>query len=154
VRIAPDPETLMATRDLILSSRRSIPARVLDVQVSRAGGPGGQHVNKTSTKIDLRVDLNAVRDLFRDDEWERIQTQLGSRLDKDGRLMLTSSETRSQETNLDAALARAESLLKAALVPPKARKKTRPSKGSKERRLKAKRQNSERKQSRNFKYDG
>ncbi|MCC6672744.1 MAG: aminoacyl-tRNA hydrolase [Planctomycetes bacterium] len=135
-------------RDLHLPGGLVLPARLLDVSFSRGGGPGGQNVNKVATKADLRLDLAAAAAFLRPGDLERIRDVLAARLDPEGRLMVVSSEHREQARNVAAALARMEALLRTALHRPKARRRTRPSRGSVLRRLEEKRHRGERKRER------
>jgi ribosome-associated protein len=91
-------------------------------------------VNKVSTKIDLRVDLARIEGLA-DDARARLSRLVQNRLDADGRLVVVSQATRNQARNLEDARARVAELIRAALVTPRRRVKTRPSAGAKRRRL-------------------
>lgn len=122
----------------------SIPEEELEVSFARSGGPGGQHVNTSSTKVELRFDLAGTPSLDTTQK-QRVQAALGGRITKEGVLVLTSSEHRSQTRNREAAVARFVSLVSDALRPPRQRRRTRPTRRSKERRLEAKRQQSQKK---------
>jgi ribosome-associated protein len=103
----------------------------------RSGGPGGQHVNKTATKIELSFNIITSKGLT-DSEKERLKQKLGSRISSEGSITLQSSGTRSQFRNKAIAIERMLELLKLNVRVAKPRKKTKPSKSAIERRLKAK----------------
>ncbi len=122
---------------LIISPDLVIPDEELEWKFIRSSGPGGQNVNKVASAAQLRflLPLNsslgaAVRN--------RLRRLAGSKLVDDGSILFKSMSERSQEQNRRAALDRLEALIRAALVEPKIRKKTRPTKGSKERRIESK----------------
>jgi ribosome-associated protein len=100
----------------------------------RAAGPGGQHVNTTSSAVQLRFDVRRSPSLP-DDVRRRLERLAGSRLTRDGVLVLQAQGHRSQKRNREEALARLVALVRAAARPPTPRKPTRPSKASKHRRL-------------------
>jgi len=124
-----------------------VPEDELEIRATRAGGPGGQHVNKASTRIEVVWDIAASPSLS-DDQRARLLAKLESRLDRRGRLRVVAEEHRSQRRNLTTAVARLRALVEAALKVPKPRKRTRPSKAAIERRLATKRQRSARKRDR------
>jgi ribosome-associated protein len=100
----------------------------------RAGGPGGQHVNTTATAVQLRFDVRQSPSLP-DDVRRRLERLAGSRLTRDGVLVLQAQAHRSQKRNREEVLARLVDLVREAARPPVPRKKTRPSKAAKRRRL-------------------
>lgn len=114
---------------------------------SRSGGPGGQHVNTTSSKITLNWSP-ADSSVFDEHQKRRIQRRLGNRINKEGVLSIDASDHRSQHRNKEIAQERLAELIRNALRQRKKRKRTRPTRGSIERRLKAKRVRSERKKTR------
>lgn len=122
----------------------TVPEDELEVAFTRSGGPGGQHVNTSSTKVELRFDVDATQRLT-DEQKRRVHAALGNRITKDGVLVLTSSEHRSQTRNREAVIARFATLVGDALRPPRRRQRTRPTRASKERRLEAKRRRSDKK---------
>ena len=125
----------------------AIPRSELTARATRAGGPGGQHVNTSSTRIELL--WNPTRSHALDGALRsRLIEQLASRLDGAGNIRVVSAEHRSQLQNRQAAEARLAELVRKALVVPKPRKKTKPTKASKERRLEAKKQRGEKKKRR------
>ncbi len=121
-----------------------IPLAELAFRATRSGGPGGQHVNTSSTRVELWWHLDGSPSLSLDDR-ARARARLRSRLTDDGWLRVVSAETRSQTRNRQAALDRFVTLLQEALEVPRPRKATRPSRASRERRLLAKRRQSTRK---------
>lgn len=103
----------------------------------RASGPGGQHVNKTSSAVELRFDVRNAAALS-DEVKARLERLAGSRLTLEGVIVLFAQESRSQELNRQAARARLVELIRRALHKPKPRKATRPTYASKLRRLEGK----------------
>lgn len=124
-----------------------IPRAELAFRTSRSGGPGGQHVNTSSTRVE--VIWNVLRSAaLSEDERSRLIAKLWSRLDRDGNIRVTASEFRSQARNRDAAVERLAATVRKALVIPRARKRTRPGRRAVETRLREKRQRSEKKRER------
>jgi len=127
--------------------RYVVPDDELVIRASRAGGPGGQHVNKASTRIEVVWDVTTSPSLS-DERRTRLLARLGGRLDRRGRLRVVSDASRSQRRNLETAVARLRATVQEALRVPKPRKRTRPTQASVERRLEAKRQRGARKRER------
>ena len=115
-----------------------LPLSELEYRASRSGGPGGQHVNTSSTRVEVWWDVAGSAALSADQR-ERLLQKLAPRLDSNGRLRLVSSGTRSQLRNREAVTERLRDVVAAALVLPKKRKPTRPSRAAKAARLDAKR---------------
>ena len=137
----------MAKSALKIKAGLIIPASELTVQVSASGGPGGQHANKTSTKVTLRWNI-CESEILSMPQRLRLLKQLSHRLTNSGELIVHSSESRSQSLNDEAARQRLVGLVVEALKVPKKRKKTKPTRASVERRLNKKKQHSERKRAR------
>ena len=115
---------------------------------TRSGGPGGQHVNKTATRSELRVFLAAIGGVH-PEAVERIRSNAGHMLvESSDEIRIVSQEHRSQMQNKEACIARLKALVAACEVRPKVRRKTKPTRASKERRLKDKREHSEKKRNR------
>jgi ribosome-associated protein len=120
-----------------VGKRSKVPEDEIDFRATRAGGPGGQHVNRRATRVEAcwNVRLSAA---LTDEERERILGKLASRIDKDGVLRVVADDERSQHRNKVLAKRRLRDLVARALRVPKRRKKTRPPKSAVERRLETK----------------
>lgn len=139
-------------RSLRVNDRLSIPRNELGVRASRASGAGGQHVNKTSTRVEVTWNVVTSPSLS-DADRLRLGTRLASRLSEDGELRVVASDTRSQLQNRELAETRLTEIVRRALVIPKPRKKTRPTRAAREARLTDKRKISEKKRVRRNKTD-
>ena len=124
-----------------------IPESELSWSAARASGPGGQNVNKVSSKVELRFDL-AGTSVLGPAVKARLRARAGKKLDREGRLVLVSQATRDQLRNLEDARDKLAALVRQALEEPKARKATRPSKAAKRRRLDDKRRQGDKKRER------
>jgi ribosome-associated protein len=124
-----------------------IPIGELQYQTSRSGGPGGQLVNTSSTRVEVWWDIAGSPGLT-PEQRDRLLQRLRSKLDSEGRLRLVSSGSRSQLRNKEEVTERLQRVVAAALAIPKKRKPTRPSRAAKLARLEAKRRRSATKQGR------
>jgi len=133
--------------DIVVSPRLTIPAGELSIQFARSGGPGGQNVNKVSSKVDLRWHPASSGALTEHDRAYLLE-RLRSRLTTEGELIVTSTATRDQLKNRDDAAKKLALIVRTALERPKPRKETKPSRGAKRRRVADKRHHSEIKRNR------
>jgi ribosome-associated protein len=115
-----------------------LPLAELEFRASRSGGPGGQHVNTSSTRVELWWDV-ANSPTLSEEQRRRLLDRLATRLDGNGRLRVVAGGTRSQLRNREEATERLRQMVAAALMVPKARKRTRPSRAAKAGRLEDKR---------------
>jgi ribosome-associated protein len=119
----------------------------VSLEFSRSSGPGGQHVNKTESRVTLRFNLRETNAIPAADK-ARMLEKLASQVTKTGDILVSSETYRDRQRNIETAFERMEALLARAFVKPKPRKKTKPSRGAKERRLEEKRRTSSRKTTR------
>ena len=129
-----------------------IPRDELVARASRSGGAGGQHVNTSSTRIELVWNVAASRALT-DEQRERVLQKLSSRLDGERNLRVVASDRRSQRQNREAAEARMAELVRQSLIVPKKRRPTKPTRAAKQARLESKRRLSDKKRERRWRED-
>ncbi len=122
---------------LVVSPNIAIPDEQLEWKFIRSSGPGGQNVNKVASAVQLRF-LLPLNTSLPVSVRNRLRNLAGQRLVDDGSILLSARSERSQEQNRSAALERLAGLIRAAMVEPKIRKKTRPTRASKERRIESK----------------
>jgi len=134
----------MPDERLKITKKLTLPLDEFRFRFSRASGPGGQNVNKVNTKAELRFDVHASPTLSGNQK-RRIATALSTRMTKEGEILVTCGRHRSQNQNREECLARFAGLLHSALARKKARRLTRPTIASRERRLKGKREQSSKK---------
>ncbi len=130
----------------------SVPLSELRFQFVRSSGPGGQHVNKTATQVEVVFDVAGSPSLTGAQK-QRVRAALRSYMNREGVLRLTCQSTRSQRRNREEAVARLKALLTQALRVPKRRRATRPTRSSVERRIQAKKRRSAIKRQRRQGYD-
>jgi ribosome-associated protein len=124
--------------DIVVSPHVTIPAGELSLAFARSGGPGGQNVNKVSSKVELRWNPTTSGALGDDDRtW--LVSRLASKLTSDGTLIVTSTATRDQLKNRDDAAGKLALIVRTALERPKTRRATKPTRASKRRRVEGKR---------------
>ena len=124
--------------DLRITDMVTIPMTELQFHFSRSGGPGGQHVNRTATQVELTFDAQGTTSL-NEAQRARVLSKLKSAIDSRGVLHLTCQTTRSQSRNRAEVIERFQRLLRQALHVPKPRRPTQPGRAAAERRLQAKR---------------
>lgn len=132
---------------LRVNEELALPLAELRYRATRSGGPGGQHVNTSSTRIELEFDVAGSPSLT-EAQRGRIQERLSNRISGEGVLLLSSSGSRSQHQNREEVTERLATLLADALRRPKPRRKTRVPRAAKEARLKEKKKRSETKRKR------
>ena len=131
--------------DIVINSHLTIPSSELAYRSTRSGGPGGQHVNKAETQVELLFDV-AHSPSLDEVQRQRILIQLKNLIDQDGVLHLTAQSERSQLRNREVVTARFQEILAAALRVPKKRRPTRPTAASKTKRLESKKRHGQIKQ--------
>ena len=134
-------------KPLVINDRVTIPAADLSWTASRSSGPGGQNVNKLSTKVTLRFDLVGTDSLTQTQK-RRLKKLAGRRLAADGAVLVNAQAERSQAQNLERARDTLRFLVRKALATPKRRVATKPSRAQRRRRLENKRRVSEKKHAR------
>jgi ribosome-associated protein len=132
---------------ILVDDSVKVPSDALAFKAVRAGGPGGQNVNKVSSKVELRINIQAIEGLH-PGALERLCHALRNQLDADGWWIVLASRTRDQVRNLEEARAKVREVILKAMVPPTPRRPTRPTRASQLRRLDSKRQAADRKRSR------
>jgi ribosome-associated protein len=138
---------MIGDQTLVITPELCLPLAELEYRASRSGGPGGQHVNTSSTRIEVWWDVAGSPSLSAEQR-AQLLARLKSRLDSAGRLRLVSSGSRSQLRNREDVTARLQSVVAGALVVRKKRKATKPSRAAKAARLEAKRRRSATKRNR------
>ena len=137
--------------ELVVSPSILIPLSEIEIAFTRSSGPGGQHVNKTSTRAEITFDLKNSPSIPEQDRvW--LLSRLATKLDSDGRIHIAAQEYRSQLRNKQKAIERLEAMLQEAIKRPKKRKKSKPTKSSVEARLKSKKKASDIKKQRREKF--
>ena len=142
-----DPSAIAPQNLLAVNESLSIPRNELDVRVSRSSGAGGQHVNKTSSRVEIFWSIRDSRAL-NDEQRARLTEKLAARMTSDGSIRVVASDLRSQTRNRELAEERLADLVRRALIVPKKRRPTKPTKASKEARLESKKRHSTKKSER------
>lgn len=141
-------ESATAPRNLLaVNESLSIPRTELDVRVSRSSGAGGQHVNKTSSRVEIFWNVVASRALS-EEQRARLLEKLASRITTEGSIRVVASDLRSQSRNRELAEERLADMVRRALIIPRKRKATRPTRAAKEARLDSKKRQSHKKRER------
>jgi ribosome-associated protein len=142
-----DSAPVAAENVLQVNDTLSIPRSELDVRVSRASGAGGQHVNKTSSRVEIFWNIPGSR-VLSEAQRSRLTEKLASRLTTEGSIRVVASDMRSQGRNRDLAEERLADLVRRALIIPRKRRATKPTRASKEARLESKKRHSTKKRDR------
>lgn len=135
-----------------VNGRLEIPVDEIEYTFSTSSGPGGQHANKASTRVDLAWNVEDSR-VLTDEERDRLRSRLRNRMDSSGAVRLSSDRHRSQWRNRADVTARLADLVAEALKPPKQRVATNPTRASKQRRLENKRRRGAIKRNRRLTFD-
>ena len=146
-RIPNPASTVSADDDIRVTRSIVIPRSEVTFQFSRSGGPGGQNVNKVSSRVQLRWNVENTEALT-DEVRERLKQRARRRINAEGELIITSQRFRDQPKNIEDCIKKLRELVQEAATIPKRRRPTKPSAGAKRRRLQAKKERSERKKSR------
>lgn len=123
--------------ELAITSHIVIPGSDLELSFSRSGGPGGQKVNKTESRVQLSFDLDGTEALSPAVK-ARVRANFGARLTRDGRLVLACDSHRERSRNIEEARTRLATMIRGCLEAPRPRRATKPSRAAKRRRLDAK----------------
>jgi ribosome-associated protein len=142
-----DSPVTAARNVLAVNESLSIPRTELDVRVSRSSGAGGQHVNKTSSRVEIFWNIVGSR-AVNEEQRARLREKLASRLTTEGSIRVVASDMRSQSRNRELAEERLADLVRRALVIPRKRRATKPTRASKEARLDSKKRHSTKKRDR------
>ena len=138
---------LPAANSLFVNESVAIPRSELDVRVSRSSGAGGQHVNKTSSRVEIFWNIRSSRAVS-DDERARLLDKLASRITTEGSVRVVASDLRSQSRNRELAEKRLVERVKKALTIARKRRQTKPTRASKEARLDEKKRRASKKRDR------
>ncbi len=130
-----------------MAMKFTIPPEELQFRATRSGGPGGQHVNTSSTRVEVRWNVTTSPSLS-ERQRERLRQRLASRIDRQGVVRVVAAARRSQYQNRLAALERLQGIVDRALAEPKPRRKTKPSRATRRARLDAKRRQAQKKRDR------
>jgi len=142
-----DPTGIAARNLLAVNESLSIPRTELDVRVSRSSGAGGQHVNKTSSRVEIFWNIVGSRAIS-EEQRARLREKLASRLTTEGSIRVVASDMRSQSRNRELAEERLAEMVRRALIVPRKRKATKPTRAAKEARLDSKKRHSTKKRDR------
>lgn len=136
-----------AVNSLAVNASVAIPRSELDVRVSRASGAGGQHVNKTSSRVEIFWNIAGSRAVS-EDERSRLLEKLRAKLTTEGSIRVVASDMRSQSRNRELAEERLTELVRRALIIPRKRRATKPTRASREARLDEKKRQASKKRDR------